>query len=35
MEMKTALLRIPAFVIDLVLVSGVIMLTNKSAWKSD
>jgi len=29
MEMKTALLRIPAFVIDLVLVSGVIMLTNK------
>ena len=31
MEMKTALLRIPAFVIDLVLVSGVIMLTNKIA----
>ena len=31
MEMKAALLRIPAFVIDLVLVSGVIMLTNKIA----
>ncbi|WP_296030614.1 RDD family protein [uncultured Alcanivorax sp.] len=31
MEMKTALLRIPAFIIDLVLVSGVIMLTNKIA----
>ena len=31
MEIKTALLRIPAFVIDLVLVSGVIMLTNKIA----
>ena len=31
MEMKTALLRMPAFVIDLVLVSGVIMLTNKIA----
>jgi len=31
MEMKTALLRIPAFVIDLVLVSGVIMLINKIA----
>jgi len=31
MEMKTALLRIPAFVIDLVLLSGVIMLTNKIA----
>lgn len=31
MEMKTALLRIPAFVTDLVLVSGVIMLTNKIA----
>lgn len=29
MEMKTALLRIPAFAIDLVLVSGVIMLANK------
>jgi len=31
MEMKAALLRIPAFVIDLVLVSGVIMLINKIA----
>lgn len=31
MEMKTALLRIPAFIIDLVLVSSVIMLTNKIA----
>jgi uncharacterized RDD family membrane protein YckC len=31
MEMKTALLRIPAFIIDLVLVSGVIMLINKIA----
>lgn len=31
MEIKTALLRIPAFIIDLVLVSGVIMLTNKIA----
>ncbi|WP_290517281.1 RDD family protein [Alcanivorax sp.] len=31
MEMKAALLRIPAFVIDLVLVSGAIMLTNKIA----
>ena len=31
MEMKTALIRIPAFIIDLVLVSGVIMLTNKIA----
>ena len=31
MEMKTALLRIPAFIIDLVLVSGVIMLSNKIA----
>lgn len=31
MEMKTALLRIPAFIIDLVMVSGVIMLINKIA----
>ena len=31
MEMKTALLRIPAFIIDLVLVAGVIMLSNKIA----
>ena len=31
MEMKTALLRIPAFIIDLVLVAGVIMLGNKIA----
>ena len=31
MEMKAALLRIPAFIIDLVLVAGVIMLGNKIA----
>jgi uncharacterized RDD family membrane protein YckC len=31
MEMKTALLRIPAFIIDLVLVAGVIILSNKIA----
>ena len=29
--MKIALLRIPAFIIDLVLVAGVIMLSNKIA----
>jgi len=34
MEMKTALLRISAFIIDLVLVSGVIMLSNKIALEA-